>query len=352
MKAIIWKGKNCVEYTEVPEPKCRPGWVKIKVMAVGVCATEVAMIRGDLSLAEPPHILGHEICGDVIELGEGCDGELLHKKVVVETYVGCGECEFCRTGRKHLCKAGEIGYPPYNGGNAQYVVVPQGCVRLLPKSISYDEGAIMEAVACPYGALISSKAGENATVLVQGAGIAGLAFLQTALLFGAKTVYCTVRNDIKAALVKKYGGQVIDLREGSVWEQISRHTNGVGVDFSIDAIGSAETVSSAIQCVKNGGKVILYGLQNEQEAVTLPVNECITRQITITGYTGNEKCWDSMIEMVAQGKLQLKEMVSEVFPMENYADALKLLGSGRSDIIKIVIHPWDLVADGDDGDRT
>lgn len=340
MKAIIWKGINTVAYADVPEPECRPGWVKIRVQAVGICATEVSMIRGMLDLAAPPHILGHEICGDVVEVGQGCDPALLNRRVVVETYVGCGSCEFCRSGRKHLCQAGEIGYPPYNGGNAQYVVVPEGCIRHIPDCISYDEGAIMEAVACPFGALTNEKIQKGATVLVQGAGIAGLAFLQAALALGAGKVFCTVRNDQKAAYVKQFGGCVIDLRKGDVQSQIMDLTDGLGVDYSIDAVGSGDAVATAINCVKSGGKVILYGLQNEDETVVLPVNQCITRQIQITGYTGNESCWDEMIAMTAEGKLNLKELVSAVFPLERYEDALELLGSGDSRIIKVVLHPW------------
>ena len=344
MKAIIWKGINDVAYTEVPDPICRPGWVKIRVQAVGICATEIAMIKGDLHLAEPPHILGHEICGDIVELGHGCDQSLLSQRVVVETYVGCGDCEFCRSGRKHLCKAGEIGYPPYNGGNAQYVVVPQGCVRQIHDSISYDEGAIMEAVACPFGALKREAIKEGSSVLVQGAGVAGLAFVQSALALGAGKVYCTVRNDQKAAFVQKFGGEPIDLRKGNVYDQIMKLTGGNGVDVSVDALGNSDAVTSAIRCVKSGGKVILYGLQDANDSVSLPVNECITRQIQIAGHTGNESCWDEMIQFAADGQIDLKSMVSATFPLERYADALELLGSGNSSIIKVVMHPWKDIA--------
>ena len=341
MKAIIWKGINRIEYAEVPEPVCMPGWVKIRVMAVGICATEVALIEGGFKVATPPHILGHEICGDIVELGEGCDTSLKDKRVVVETYVGCGKCEFCRSGRKHLCTAGEIGYPPHNGGDAQYVTVPQTCIRLIPDNVSYDEGAIMEAVACPFGALHSTQVRPNDTVLIQGAGIAGLSFLQSALAFGAKRVLCTVRNDTEAALVKKYGGHPVDLRNGDMEKQIMALTDGMGADISIDAIGSAKTVGTAIECVKSGGKVILYGLPNENEIIPFPVTQCILRQIQITGYTGNEKCWDPMIAMVSQGRISIKELISAVYPLSHFEDALELLRSSRSDVIKVVLHPWD-----------
>lgn len=341
MNAMIWKDINRLQFAQVPEPACKPGWVKLRVMAVGVCATEVALIEGRIHVAVPPHILGHEICGDITELGENCDPALLGKRAVVETYVGCGTCEFCRSGRKHLCAAGEIGYPPYNGGDAQYVVVPQGCIRLIPDSISYDEGAIMEAVACPFGALEQTHIQANDTVFIQGAGIAGLSFLQTARAFGAKKVLCTVRNDTKAALVEKFGGYPIDLRCGEVKAQVMKATDGMGADISIDAVGTANTVQTAVACAKSGGKVVLYGLPDAAEKIEFPVMECILRQLQIAGYTGNEKCWDAMISMVAQGKISLRELVSAAFPLSRFEDALALLHSGRPDVIKVVLHPWE-----------
>ncbi len=341
MKAVVWKDIEKIEYCDIPEPEPKPGWVKIKVMAVGLCATEVALIDGSFCGAEPPHVLGHEICGDVYAVGEGCDPALIGRRVVVETYVGCGECEFCKSGRKHLCAAGEIGYPPYNGGDAQFTVVPAGCLRFIPDSISYDEGAIMEAVACPFGALMQAGVGAGHTVLVQGAGIAGLSFVQGAKALGADKVFCTVRNDTKAEIVKSHGGEIIDTRNGSVRDQLMEKTGGAGADFCIDALGSSRTVSTAFECVKSGGNIILYGIPGKDEKIELPVLDCILRQITVTGYTGNEKCWDPMIKLISEEKIVIKDLVSATFPLSRFADALALLRSGRSDVIKTVLHPWE-----------
>lgn len=341
MKAVIWKGLYNLEYCDVPEPECKPGWVKIKVRAVGLCATEAHIISGRFEAGDPPHILGHEICGDIVEVGAGCKPENLGKRVVVETYVGCGECEFCKTGRKHLCSAGEIGYPPYAGGDAQYVVVPEGCLRFLTDTISYDEGAIMEAVACPFGAVVNTGLKEGQTVLVMGAGVAGLSFIQSALALGAKKVFCAVRNDDKAKLVRKFGGTVIDLRKEDLKEAILHATNGTGVDLAIDAAGASVTISHCFEAVKSGGQVMLYGIPAKDTVVTLPVIDCILRQITVCGYTGNEKAWDKLIALVSAGKISLKEMVTKTLPLSKFREAVDLLENGGSSIIKVVLHPWE-----------
>ncbi len=341
MKAVIWKGIHNLEYCDVPEPQCKEGWVKIKVQAVGLCATEVHIIAGKFEAGEPPHILGHEICGDIVEVGAGCDPKNIGRRVVVETYVGCGECEFCKNDQKHLCDAGEIGYPPYAGGDAQYVVVPEGCVRFLKDNISYDEGAIMEAVACPFGAVVNTGLSKGQTVLVLGAGVAGLSFIQSALALGAKKVLCAVRNDAKAELVRRFGGEVIDLRHQDLHETVMRSTNGMGVDLAIDAAGVPVTIAQCFENVKSGGKVMLYGIPSKDAAIELPVVDCILRQITVCGYTGNEKAWDKLIEFVSEGKISLKEMVTKTLPLSKFREAVDLLESGDASIVKVVLHPWE-----------
>lgn len=341
MKAVIWKGLYDLDYCDVPEPTTPDGWVKIRVQAVGLCATEVHIISGKFPVCEPPHILGHELCGDIVEVGKGVSEEYLHKRVVVETYVGCGTCEFCKTGRKHLCEAGEIGYPPYAGGDAQYAIVPQGCVRFLKDNISYDEGAIMEAVACPFGAVVNVGLEEGQTVLVMGAGVAGLSFIQSALALGAGKVLCAVRNDEKAALVRKFGGTVIDLRKATLKEAVMNETDGMGVDVAIDAAGAPATIQGCFETVKSGGKVMLYGIPSSDAKVELPVIDCILRQITVCGYTGNEKAWDQLIAFVSEGKISLKEMVTKTLPLSEFREGVELVENGGPSVIKVVLHPWE-----------
>ena len=341
MKAVVWKGLYDLEYCDVPEPKCKDGWVKIKVQAVGLCATDVHVISGKFEAGAPPHILGHEICGDIVEVGAGCDNANIGRRVVVETYVGCGECEFCKFGRKHLCTAGEIGYPPYAGGDAQYVVVPEGCVRFLTDNISYDEGAIMEAVACPFGAVVNAELREGQTVLVLGAGVAGLSFIQSALALGVKQVFCAVRNDAKAALVRRFGGTVIDLRTQDLRETIMAATDARGVDMAIDAAGAPATITQCFENVKSGGKVMLYGIPAKDAVVELPVIDCILRQITVCGYTGNQTAWDELIKLVSEGKISLKEMITKTLPLSKFREAVDLVENGGSSIIKVVLHPWE-----------
>ena len=339
MKAIVWHGERDIRYEDRPEPQVKENEVKLKVLSCGYCVTEYHIMTGIINLCDPPHILGHEICGRIVEAGSGVDKSVTGRRVVVETYVGCGSCEYCKGGKKHLCNAGEIGYPPYPGGEAEYVCVPHSCVHFLPDEISDDEAGIMEAVVCPFGAIMENDV-KDKTVLVYGAGVAGLSFIQAAKIYGAKKVLCVVRNDVKKAQAYHFGADaVIDSRTENVSERTKAETEGYGVDFFADATGAKSIIQQGFSLVKKGGKIILYGLPDKNEKIELPVFDVILNQISLCGYTGNSNAWEEVIECAKQGKLNLKDMVTMRLPLSETKKAMETLDNKPADMIKIVLKP-------------
>ncbi|MBO4262987.1 MAG: zinc-binding dehydrogenase [Clostridia bacterium] len=339
MKAIIWKGVRNIVYEDIPEPTAKAGQVKLEVLSCGYCVTEHHIMTGKIDLCDPPHVLGHEICGRVVEIGAGVPKEVIGRRAVVETYVGCGECEYCKKGMKHLCDAGEIGYPPYQGGEAEYVCVPYGCLHFLPDCVSDDEGGIMEAVVCPFGAIMENDV-KGKSVLVYGAGVAGLSFIQAAKIYGAGKVICVVRNDVKRAQALHFGAdEIIDASNEDVAERVKRLTSGYGADVFADATGSVKVIESGFSLVKKGGKIILYGLPDKNASIDLPVFDVVLNQISLCGYTGNSRAWEEVIRFAAEGKLNLKDMVTKVLPLSETAKAVAILDEKPKDMIKIVLKP-------------
>lgn len=339
MKAVVWYGKNDVRYEQVVEPQVKNDWVKLKVLACGYCVTEHHIITGKIDLCNPPHILGHEVCGEIIEVGKGVEDSIIGKRVVVETYVGCDECEYCKNNMKHLCDAGEIGYPPYQGGHAEYVCVPRACVHFLPDEISDNEAGIMEAVVCPFGAIMSSSV-ENKSILVYGAGVAGLSFIQASKIYGASKVICVVRNDVKKEQAYHFGADVvIDSSKENVLQRVKEETNGLGVDYFADATGSEKIIEQGFKYVKKGGSIILYGLPDKNASINLPIFDVILNQISLCGYTGNSLAWEKVIEFAKEGKLNLKDMITKVLPLSKMNEAIEILDDKPKDMIKIVLNP-------------
>ena len=283
--------------------------------------------------------MGHEICGKIVAVGDGVEKEIIGRRTVVETYVGCDKCEYCKSGKKHLCDAGEIGYPPYNGGEAEYVVVPKKCIHFLPDEISDDEAGIMEAAACPFGAIMENNV-KDKSVLIYGAGVAGLSFIQAAKIYGAKKVLCVVRNDVKKDQAYHFGADiVIDTRTEDVSDRIKEETDGYGADFFIDATGAPKIIEQGFTFVKRGGKIILYGIPEKDTKVNLPVFDVILNQISLCGYTGNSSAWEEIIKQVKDGKFNLKDMITLRLPLKETKKAIETLDKKPKDMIKIVLKP-------------
>lgn len=344
MKAVIWEGINQLRYDEnVPEPVCQEDWVIIKVMSAGVCATDTHIISGKFNNGEPPHILGHEICGVISEIGDKVTSCKVGDRVVVETAVGCGTCIHCLTANKHLCdKGGEVGYPPYQGGYAQFVTAPASCIHKIPDNMSFDEGGILEAAVCPFGSIYRLGMNLNETVLIQGVGVAGLSFIQAVKCYTPAKVIAAARNPVHLQHAKKFGADVIiNTREEDLTTRVMAETDGKGVTLSIDAAGAEVTIENAVKLTAKGGRCLLYGLPADTAQISFPVKEIIMNQVTVIGVTNNELAWDPMIELVGAGKINIKDMVTHHFTLDKLEDAVKLVMERPDSLIKAVVHPWD-----------
>lgn len=340
MKAWVWEGKDKLRLDAgYPDPVAKPGWVVLKVRAAGVCSTDVSIIRGRFGAWNPPGVLGHEICADVVELGAGAKGVAVGDRVVVETAVGCGTCVKCRTGNKHLCaNNGEIGFPPFDGGYAEYVAVPDNCCHKAPESMTDEQGAILEASICPFGAIYRNPPPMGATVLVQGVGAAGLSFIQAAKCYGAKKVIAAGRNLSRLADARHFGADiVVNVKEQDLDAVVRAETGGVGVDLSIDAAGAPTTFANAIRLCASGGVVNLYGIPAAGTKMELPTDEVIFRQLTIRGDNCNELAWMPLMDLIARGKFNNADMVTHRFGFEDLPKAIDLVDKHPDGLIKAVI---------------
>ena len=344
MKAYVWEGVGKLRLeTDYPDPICHPGWVVIKVLSAGVCSTDVHIIDGRIDCGKPPAVLGHEICGEIAELGEGVTTSAIGDRVVVETSIGCGHCRACHTGNKHLCRDfTEVGFPPVNGGYAQYVSVPAGCVRRIPDAMSNDQGGILEASLCPFGAIYRNGMQLGETVLVQGVGVAGLSFIQAVKCHSARKVIAAARNPHRLADAKRFGADVIiNTKEEDLRKRVMEETDGEGAQLSIDAAGAAATIEAAVELTAKGGRCLLYGIPADDAKIAFPVKTMIFRQISVSGSTNNELAWDPLIDLVAKGKFNNADMVTHRFAFDGLPDAIQLVRERKEGLIKAVVHPWE-----------
>jgi L-iditol 2-dehydrogenase len=343
MRAAVWTGYNKIEIQEVPDPQITENEVLVKVMAAGLCATDIEVYSGAFIYGKPPHILGHEIAGEVAALGRGVRDWKKRDRVVIETSVGCGKCGPCRSGQRHLChNMTEIGYTPHNGGFAQYVKAPAENLVLLPGTVSWDEAGIIESVVCPVGSLMRLGIHFGETVLVYGVGPAGIAFIQGARTMGAGKIIAVARSQDRLERTRQFGASVlVNSAVKDVKTRILEETNGIGADLVCEAAGSAETIATAFDTVRRAGRIILYGIPPQKQVIPLPTINIITNQLEVYGTVGNVNVWEPLLQLVSEGRIDLKNMVSHVLPLSKIREGYAMMQDSLAKPIKVVIHPWD-----------
>lgn len=324
---------------EKPKPTVTDDFAVVKVMAVGVCATDVHMINGNVTLAKPPHILGHEIAGTVDEIEGNSRGFKKGDRVVIDTVVSCGHCLACKSGRRELCpERQEIGYDPYDGGYAEYVKIPVQCLVHLPESIPFKDAAILESIACPFGAILRIGIRIGSTVLVQGAGPAGIAFIQSAKLSGAKKVIVSARGKQRLEFAKKFGADfVIDAANEDVIKRIDELTNGQGCDYVIDAAGSMQSIATCFDVAKTGGDILFYGIPSSDSKIEFPFMKMMMKQVRLHGVLEYCAGWDVLVGLVENGKINVADMVTHTFSLDELGKAVDLYNSKDRSLIKAVI---------------
>ena len=339
MKAAVWDKIGHVSILDKPMPKADEKHVVVKVKAVGVCATDIHMITGKVKLATPPHVLGHEIAGIIEEVGPGVEGWEKGDRVVIDTIISCGRCKACKSGRRELCPdRNEIGYDPYDGGYAEYVRVPAQCLVHLPESIPFKDAAIMESVACPFGAVLRIGVKPGSTVLVQGGGPAGIAFIQAAKLSGARRVIVSARGEERLKYAREFGADnVIDAGTEDVLGRIMEITNGEGCDYVMDAAGSVESILLCFDACKVGGDVLYYGIPNAGAKIEFPFMKMMIKQLRLHGILEYCVGWDVLVSLVESGRINLKDMVTHTFSLDEIDKAIKLYESKDRSFIKMVI---------------
>lgn len=343
MKAAVWTGINQIEIQEVPTPEPGPGEVLVKVHSAGVCRTDLDVVSGRFKYGRPPHILGHEIAGEVAAVGAGVTHRKPGERVVIETSIGCGECPECKQGDRHLCsRMEEIGTAPHQGGYAQYVKAPEENLVLIPDNVSFDEAGIVESVVCPIGGLMRLGVRFGETVLVYGVGPAGIAFIQGAKAMGAGKIIAVARNQERLERAGRMGADLlICSRTEDILQKVLEYTDGRGADLVCEAAGSGSTTRSAFECVKRAGRVLLYGLPAEEQAREFSSLDIIMKQLEVYGILGNPHVWEPLLALVSSGRINLADMVDAVLPFHKLEEAFALMDDPVKKPMKIVVHPWD-----------
>jgi propanol-preferring alcohol dehydrogenase len=323
---VIARYGGSLEATWRPMPRPGPGEVLIRVRASGLCSTDLHLLSGRQPLGELPRIAGHELAGDVVELGDGVTQWRQGDRVTAAIDVTCGRCRHCLTGETQLCRTMKrIGFER-DGGHADYVAVPQANLVALHPEISYEAAAILpDAVACMYHSLIhQGRVGIGQRIVILGVGGLGIHGVQIAKSVGAE-VLATSRQPQRVALAEMYGAVGINTSHESLEAAVARFTDGEGVDLVVDNIGNRASVRQGLAVLRPGGKFLVVAYLDETfEVPSMPL---FKTELQIIGCRGSTK--QDLIDVVRLVRTgQVRPVLGASYALDQIQEAAARLESG------------------------
>ncbi len=329
--------------TDCPVPTPGAGEVLVRVMACGICLSDVHIIDGSLPVPLAQLTPGHEASGVIAALGAQVTGWQEGDRVVIAGGRACGRCRTCIRGHPpERCLAYQIMGAHYDGAWAEFVVVPAVALSLVPDAIPFEQAAILaDAVATPYAGLVDRAAlrpGES--VGLWGIGGLGVHAVQIARMVGAAPIVAV--DPIPAARERAlaFGADVaLDPSADDVPGSISRLTDGQMLDVTVDLFGSNAALAQAVRCTARFGRTVMIGLSHQQIQLG-PGAIFGLRSQSLLGHLGYQKAHlDQLVALVGSGRLDVSRSISAILPLEDVVDGVEALATKRGNPIRLVIRP-------------
>jgi len=324
MKALVMKDVGRVEMEQLPIPHVKdPDDVLLRINAVGICGSDIKIIEGKHHY-RPNTVLGHEFCGEVVEVGSHVHHVKLGDRVAVDNNIRCGFCDFCRMGLTSQCvdiKTSALGVMR-NGGYAEYCLVPEKQCFVLPDEIDDILGTQVETLATVVNGMNTLQMLPYDYVMVIGFGPIGYLFAQFAKNIAAK-VAVTEIDPYRIEIARQCGLTVWNPNEVDVVQKITEFTYGRKADIVIEATGNG--FEQALKCVTPGGKVLPFGMDSSITATVIP-NE-ITRWATkILGLYLGQNTMVPSIRIFQENRLNMEPFFTKVIPLDDGISAFEDLG--------------------------
>ncbi len=343
MKAyLITKYNSDLILEDVPDPVCGDSDVIVKTKNLGICGTDLKILSGKLDgIVNLPHIPCHEIAGEICEIGKNVKNINVGDKGIVYFYLGCKDCEMCRTNRENICQnITRFGFER-NGGFSEYIKVPvYNFCKVDESKLTLPEMAVLpDAVLTPYHAIKCMgelKVGEK--MLVVGIGGLGMHAIQIGKMMGAQ-VAGTTRQDNSIELARNFGLDLaINSARDDVVKKIMEWTDGKGVDLVLEGVGIPETLEWSLKCLKRGGRLVFMGY-DPSKPITLNTLYVHYNELQIKGTRlGTKQELLEVINYAEQGLI--KPVITKILDIKNINEGYKML-SERKESGRIVFNSFN-----------
>lgn len=345
MKAAVLEGIDKMVVKEVPTPEVTEDSLLVRVRSCAVCGSDIRIYHYGNPRVKYPQIIGHEIAGDVVEVGSKVKRFKVGDRVAIGADVPCGECSFCRDGIGNNCAINyAMGYQ-FPGGFAEYVlinslVINYGPIHKIPDNLSYDEASMAEPLACCINGLELSRVSLGDVVVVIGAGPVGCMLAELAKVMGAKKVIISQRSKVRLEMAKKFDiDVVVSATEEDLTQRVMEETDGLGADVVLTATSSVEVQAQAIPLVKRRGRINLFaGLPKGSPPLVLDSNILHYKEAFLFGSHGSVPRHHRLaLELLSSGRISAKKYISHKFSLDQIMEAFSVVENRQG--MKVIINP-------------
>lgn len=336
MRAAVLRGPRQLSIEDIEEPRVGSHDVLAKIKATAICGTDVEIIKGKGG-AKFPVVPGHEFAGVIEEVGSQVTAVKPGDRVVVNPAISCSKCFWCRKGLQNLCVNGGLIGRERDGAFAEYASIPESNIFKLPDEVSFEEATIITTLTTAlHGHRLINIFPEDSVAIV-GCGFSGLLHAQLVKLRGARPIIAITRSQWKLELAEKLGADVkIQIGDENVLSRVKELTNNIGVDLAIENVGSATTLSECVELVRPGGKVLFFGISSDK-AGDLSLFPFYYKELSIIGSRASlPKDWEPSIQMVATGKIDAKQLITQKIPFEELQKGLDMFEDRSVHSIRII----------------
>jgi (R,R)-butanediol dehydrogenase / meso-butanediol dehydrogenase / diacetyl reductase len=315
---MLYYGSENAKVEEISEPEVKPGTVKVKVKFAGICGTDLHEYLEQMYVTQTPMILGHEFTGEVVEIGEGVINYQVGDRVVVEPIWGCGECVSCQDGYYNTCESLQAYGLHHPGGFAEYVVVREKNLFLLPSHLNYELAALVEPTAVAMQAVKSSSLKIGDKVAIFGAGPIGMLLAQCAKATGASEIIVVEIEEERRKLVMEMGADfVIDPTKEDAVQKIKELTIK-GADVAFEASGAEPAFRSGLDCLRPNGELMIVSVYKKPVSYSPLLQQKEMKKILASRAYKN--LFPDVLALLEKGVINVKPIITSKIKLEDIVE--------------------------------